>query len=212
MTQQQITNVLEFYALSNRLKNVIRTGWQRWKVQRDRIESVAEHIFGTQMLASAMWSEGRYDIDLQKVCLMLALHELEEIVIPDYTPYDNVSAAEKAEQGHKAVHTLLDGLFKQSEIEAIVLEFDARETPEAKFAYQCDKLECDLQCCLYDKEGCVDLSAQDGNPVMQDALIQELCGKGMAWSQVWCEVDHRTIAYDQNFLEVLLSASNLSAE
>ena len=28
------------------LKNVIRTGWVDWKVNRDRVESIAEHIFG----------------------------------------------------------------------------------------------------------------------------------------------------------------------
>lgn len=212
MNQQQITNVLTFYALANKLKTVIRTGWKRWNVQRDRIESVAEHIFGTQMLASVMWSEGGYTVDLHKVSLMLALHELEEIVIPDYTPYDGVTASEKAQQGHQAVHTLLDGLIRQSEIEAMVLEFDARKTPEAQFAYQCDKLECDLQCCLYDKEGCVDLSNQSNNPIMQDALIQELHQKGLSWSQMWCEVDRRTIGYDENFLAVLFSAVSSNAK
>lgn len=213
MNQQQITNVITFHALTCKLKTVIRTGWKRWNVQRDRIESVAEHVFGTQMLAFVMWSEGGYyDLDLKKVILMLALHELEEIVIPDYTPYDGVTADEKAKQGHKAVHTLLDGLLKQSEIEALVLEFDARETPEAQFAHQCDKLECDLQCCLYGKEGCVDLSKQDNNPIMQDALVQKLYQKGLSWSQIWCEVDHQTIGYDENFLAVLLCAAHLDAE
>ena len=39
-------NVVNYYVLCNRLKNVIRTGWLDWNVQRERIESVAEHIFG----------------------------------------------------------------------------------------------------------------------------------------------------------------------
>lgn len=213
MNQQQITNVITFHALTSKLKTVIRTGWKRWNVQRDRLESVAEHIFSAQMLAVAMWSEGGYyDIDLRKVILMLALHELEEIVIPDYTPYDGITAEEKARQGHEAVHALLDGLLKQSEIEALVLEFDARETPEAQFTHRCDKLDCDLECCLYDKEGCVDLSKQDNNPIMQNALVQELYRKGLSWSQIWCEVDRRTIDYDENFLAVLLCAAHLDAE
>ena len=60
-------NVLQFYVLCNRLKNLIRSGWIDWNVQRDRIESVAEHIYGTQMLAIAMYSEFNYDLDLSKV-------------------------------------------------------------------------------------------------------------------------------------------------
>ena len=68
--------VLSYYVVCNKLKNVIRTGWKDWKVKRERIESVAEHIYGVQMLAIAMKSEYQYDIDMQKVIFMLAIHEL----------------------------------------------------------------------------------------------------------------------------------------
>ena len=68
--------VLNYYVLCNKLKSVIRTGWKDWKVNRDRIESIAEHIYGVQMLAIAMKSEYEYDIDLTKVIFMLAIHEL----------------------------------------------------------------------------------------------------------------------------------------
>ena len=57
-------NVLRYYVLCNRLKDVIRTGWKEWQVNRERVESVAEHIFGVQMLAIAMKSEYQYDIDI----------------------------------------------------------------------------------------------------------------------------------------------------
>ena len=59
-------SVVEFYVLCNRLKNVIRTGWKTWNVSRDRLESVAEHVYGVQMLAISMWSEYKYDVDMQK--------------------------------------------------------------------------------------------------------------------------------------------------
>ena len=57
---QKEKNIINYYVLCNKLKNVIRTGWKDWNVQRERLESVAEHIFGVQMLAIAMKSE--YDI------------------------------------------------------------------------------------------------------------------------------------------------------
>lgn len=212
MQRPQVINVLKFYELSTRLKNVIRTGWKRWRVNRERLESVAEHIFGTQMLAISIWSEFHYDIDIQKVVFMLAVHELEEIIIKDYTPYDGITETERMQQGHQAVHSVLDGLLKRAEIESIVLEFDSRETPEARFAYQCDKLEADLQCCLYDREGCVDLSAQVDNPLLQDELIRKYHQQGLPWSQIWCRIDSERIDYDENFMAILLSASGLDAD
>lgn len=76
--------VIRFYALCNRLKDVVRSGWKVWRVKRERLESIAEHIYGVQMLAIAMWSEYRYELDIEKVIMMLAVHELEEIEIGDF--------------------------------------------------------------------------------------------------------------------------------
>ena len=98
-------NVINYYVLCNKLKNVIRTGWLDWNVQRDRVESIAEHIFGVQMLAIAMKSEYEYDIDLTKVIFMLAIHELGEIIIGDLTQFQ-ITKEDKIKLEHKAGHGL----------------------------------------------------------------------------------------------------------
>ena len=59
MSKEQ--NIVNYYVLCNRLKDVIRSGWGYFKVNRKRVESVAEHIYGVQMLAIAMKSEYEYD-------------------------------------------------------------------------------------------------------------------------------------------------------
>ena len=70
-------NVLKYYVFCNTLKDVERTGWKDWKVNRERLESIAEHIYGVQMLAIAMKSEYNYDVNIEKVLKMLAVHETE---------------------------------------------------------------------------------------------------------------------------------------
>ena len=199
MTREE--NVIKYYVLCNKLKNVIRTGWKDWKVQRDRIESVAEHIFGVQMLAIAMKSEFEYDIDIMKVIYMLAIHELGETVIGDLTQFQ-IDKKEKEKIEHEAVHKILASLIDGEEIEALFLEFDAHETPEAMFAYQCDKLECDIQCKLYDQEQCVDLTHQEGNNTVNDGTVKELLETGKSWSQMWLEFGQSRYPYDKNFLSV----------
>ena len=194
-------NVIKYYVLCNKLKNVIRTGWMDWKVQRDRIESVAEHIFGTQMLAIAMKSEFEYDIDIMKVIYMLAIHELGETVIGDLTQFQ-IDKTQKEKIEHEAVHKILSSLIDGEQIEKLFLEFDAHETPEAMFAYQCDKLECDIQCKLYDQEKCVDLAHQEGNNTTNDETVKKLLDSGKSWSDMWLEFGQSKYPYDKNFLAV----------
>ena len=205
MNQEE--KVIKYYVLCNRLKNIIRTGWKVWNVKRERLESVAEHVYGTQMLALAMYSEYKYNIDICKVIYMLAIHELGETVIGDITEFQ-LSREEKTKREHEAVHNILDKLIDGNKIEELFLEFDEHKTPESKFAYQCDKLECDLQCKLYDLEGCVDLNKQQSCNAKENEQVQELLRTGKTWSDMWLQYDLDKIPYDDNFKSVSLYAMN----
>lgn len=200
-------NVVRYFVLCNRLKNTIRTGWKDWHVKRERLESVAEHIYSVQMLALAMHSEYQYDVDIKKVIMMLAVHELEEILIGDLTQFQ-ITKEEKIKIGHQAVEEVLSGLLNKNQIKELIDEFDERKTPEALFAHYCDKLECDLQSKMYDEEHCVDLNDQEGNRTLENKLVQELLQTGMSWSEMWLAFGQRVYNYDPNFLEVSNYAMN----
>ena len=194
--------VLNYYIICNKLKNLIRKGWLDWSVKKDRLESVAEHVYGVQMLAIAMYSEYKYDIDLNKVLYMLAVHELGETIIGDLTVYD-ISKDEKMKIEHDAVHKILSGLLLGDEIEKLFLEFDLRETEEAKFAYHCDKLECDIQCKLYDEENCVDLKNQKSSNANENKKVKDLLKTGMSWSNMWLTNDKYLYSDDKNFTSII---------
>ena len=198
---EKAESVVKYYVLCSKLKDLIRTGWKDWKVERDRIESVAEHIYGVQMLAIAMKSQYDYDVDISKVIFMLAIHELEEIYIGDLTLFQ-IAKEEKAELGHKAIIKVLDGLINKEQLMNLILEFDERKTPEAIFAYQCDKLECDIQSTLYDEEGCVDLNNQSGNKSYANDRVQELLKEESSWSGMWLAFGQEKYNYDKNFTNV----------
>lgn len=197
----KVSNVMDYYVLCNKLKNVIRTGWKNWDVKRERVESIAEHVCGTQMLAIAMYYEFNYDIDLSKVIKMLAIHEIGEIIIGDLTQFQ-IDRKEKEKIEHEAVASIFSKLNGAEELTNLLIEFDARETKESQFAYFCDKLECDIQSKLYDEEHCVDLDNQEGNFVMNHPMVKELLDSGCSWSEMWMIYGQKTNHYDENFLLV----------
>ena len=163
--------------LSNKLKNVIRTGWKYWAVEGVRVESIAEHVFGTLMLAVSIYSHSKEyeDIDIEKVALMLALHETEEILIGDITMFDYDGTKTKKEAGRIAV----EKMFEDSECDKflkVIEEFEGGETKEAKFAYMCDKLEADLQAFIYRDN----FNLEHANPIcINDDRIKAMIEKGL---------------------------------
>lgn len=144
-------NILEFYLTSTKLKYLIRSGWDKdhWDVLAPRLESVAEHVYGTCILAIAMDSEYDFNIDINKVIKMLVIHEIGEVIIGDITPFENVSIEEKNKIEHEAVMKILSPLSKCEEYYDLMIEFDKHETKESIFAYYCDKMEADIQSKYY---------------------------------------------------------------
>lgn len=197
----QETKVIEYYVLCNKLKDILRTGWKDWGVNRFRVESIAEHIYGVQMLAIAMWSEYEYRIDICKVLAMIAVHEMEETIIGDITCFQK-SREEKIKLGHDAVIQIFKKLSNAEKIKDLIFEFDERKSAEAKFAYFCDKLECDIQSKLYDEQNCVDLNKQENNKTAQDKVVKQMLNSGMSWSEMWLTFGQQRYDYDQNFLAV----------
>lgn len=45
MNTDKIKKLLQFYLLATELKDKIRSGWEVWNIDRERVESIAEHIY-----------------------------------------------------------------------------------------------------------------------------------------------------------------------
>lgn len=178
MNDKKITKLLQFYLLATELKNVIRTGWKQWHVDKERLESVAEHIYGTCILAIAIDSEFDLNIDIYKVMMMLILHEIEEIKIGDLTPFNKVTQQEKRELGKQAVEQVFNLLSKKTEYIELIEEFENMQTRESKFAKMCDKLEADIQCKKYCEEKCIDINNPNNKQWLEDERVKRILGNG----------------------------------
>ena len=206
-------NVLDFYILATKLKDVIRHGWMsdHWNIQKDRLESVAEHVYGTCILAIGINSEYDLNIDINKVIKMLVVHELEEVLIGDVTPYSGVTPEEKIELGHEAVLKVLGNLVKKQEYYDLIVEFDSHETKESKFAFQFDKLEADLMSKVYQDGGYQKtLDKQEGNMAMSSTKVQDAIKEGATNPfEVWYYVD-KDLYMNKEFRDILDYAKNNS--
>lgn len=175
-TLQKVENIIEYYVLTNKLKDIVRSGWKYWNVKKERLESVAEHIYGTCMLAIAVWSESLPTVNLAEVLMTLAVHETEEIIIGDLTPYDK-EYKNKKQMGEEAIEKIFANLMCREIYTTLIKNFDNQSTPEAVFAYKCDKLECDLQARLYDEKN-VSLFENANETIKKDANLKKLSERG----------------------------------
>ena len=197
--------ILDFYLQVCKLKYKIRSGWdeRHWNVDSKRIESIAEHVFGTCVLAMATYQEYSKDIDLFKVLKMLILHEIGETIIGDITPYDGISEEEKYLMEHNAILSVASMLFDEKEITQILIEFDEHKTKESKFAYSIDKLEADIQAKYYEEKKMLTLDNNDNNLVFNSERNKKIKQSGAnRVFEYWYQNDKEKIS-DPDLLKLL---------
>lgn len=82
----QAEMIIELIRRGESLKSVVRSGWALAGVESQRIESVAEHSYGSILSAIIVAQQlisDETDINMEKVVLMAALHDLPESITGD---------------------------------------------------------------------------------------------------------------------------------
>ena len=124
---------LEFFLETDRMKYVIR----RTPVGNvSRKENDAEHSFSLALLAMVLEEYADEDVSIDRVIRMALVHDLIEIYAGDTYVYDQTAMETKAAREDDAARKLFGMLPKEQggEYEALWREFDAEETPDARFA------------------------------------------------------------------------------
>ena len=82
----KVEKIIDLIRHGESLKNIDRSGWALSGIQSERIESVAEHSYGSILsaiiIAQQVITDGT-DINIEKVVLMAVLHDLPESVTGD---------------------------------------------------------------------------------------------------------------------------------
>ncbi len=179
---QSLSPLVAAYYELDHLKQLYRQGWLRRGVPPERCESVAEHVFGMAMLG--WWIVDAYfpGLDRDKVLRMILTHELGEIYTGDLTPGDNVPLEEKHRREREGLWQVVGKLPNGEQYLALWEEFEAGQTPEARFVRQLDRLEMAFQASVYRQQGFENMSEffASASAAIEDPVLRKLFEEVMA--------------------------------
>ena len=130
---------LNFIIELDKVKNIFR---KTKLFDSNRFENDAEHSWTVSIMAVLLKEYSNFEVDIEKVMIMLLLHDVVEIDAGDTFLYsaDRNEAAEREEKAANRIFGLLETEQKELFI-SLWKEFEERETNEAKFASVFDRLE-----------------------------------------------------------------------
>ncbi len=139
-----ISEMLDFFALAERLKTELRHSW----LSDGRQESVAEHCWMMALMAFVIAPHLEHKVDLPHALLLILVHDLAEAKVGDIPSFE-VSKRKNAKAGAEArAMAEIAAMFSDSTgrvISDLWHEFEASETREARFARALDHLEVQFQ-------------------------------------------------------------------
>lgn len=147
-THARLAQQIRFIAEVDKLKEVFR---QTLLTQSRRQENDAEHSWHLCLMVIVLAEHANTpSIDVLRVLKMLLIHDIVEIDAGDTFAYDTARMADQHEREARAADRLF-GLLpadQTAEFRALWDEFEARATPEARFAAAVDRFQPMLQNCL----------------------------------------------------------------
>ncbi len=137
-TTTPFQKIIDFIIYADQLKGVIRRNALN---NGSRRENTAEHAWHVALSALLLAPYANTPIDACKVIQMLLIHDLIEIEAGDTFVYDQEAVAAQAEQEEKAAQYIFAKLPSEqgAALQSLWEEFEARQTPEAKFAKAMDR-------------------------------------------------------------------------
>ncbi len=203
--KKQAQMVCNYYVLAIRLKDVIRKGYINACVTKERMESVAEHVYATLNLAIAVYYAYKpKNIDLSRVLFMIAIHETEEIAIGDIAMTDS-NYVEARKNSREEVIKVLASLKDDGTLLKLIDEFDSASTDDAKFAFLCDKLECDLFVKALSEKGMFDIEELKKR---DNAFSSRIKTGKESLAELWFPGDKEKFIHDDIFKEIFEYAEN----
>ncbi len=140
MERDRLQKQLDFIIEIDKLKHVFR---QTILMNESRNENDAEHSWHLAIMAILLAEYSNEKIDVLRVVKMVLAHDLVEIDAGDTYCYDEKGALDKEEREQKAAERIYGILpdDQTAEFRALWEEFEARSTPEAKFAAALDRVQ-----------------------------------------------------------------------
>lgn len=140
MSRERLDQQLQFLMEIDRLKQVER---QTAIIGGSRRENTAEHSWHLAMYALILheWSDA--DVDIAHVLALCLVHDIVEIDAGDTFAYDVAANADKDERERAAAERLF-GLLPPDQgarLRTLWEEYEARETPESRFANAVDRMQ-----------------------------------------------------------------------
>lgn len=189
---------VKMYMIFDLLGDLERTGPLLWKIERNRLEDVKDHIFDLILMVQILKKYLPENLDYDKINEYIICHDLPEAITGDITEFEGITKEEKEKVTTIAIEYLEKQFNDIFEFSKIINNYDNKNDLEAKIVYMLDKIHSASAFIKYQSEQDIDMDNPDIIPELRNhPFVVKKIAEGMDLADIFFEYHLKAVSINE---------------
>lgn len=176
------------------LGDIVRSGPLLWKIDRERLEDVKDHVFDLLLMVRILRRYFPNNLDFDKINDYILCHDLPEVITGDITKFEGISEDEKQRVTEIAIKYLVERFNGIIDFKTILNNYEDRVDIEAKVVNMIDKVHSSSTFIKYQSEKNIDVNNPKIIPELRNIpFVVERINEGKDVADIFYEFHMRVV-------------------
>lgn len=188
-------NTVNLFMVFDILGDTVRTGPQLWRIDRDRLEDVKNHVLDLLLIVRMLKKHFPKCLDYDKIEDYIICHDLPEAITGDITKFEGVSGEEIDRVTMLAIEWLGKTFDDVMPISSILHSYEGRVDIESKVVNMIDRVHSATTFIKYQSEGITDMDDPRIIPILRNnPLVVKGIEEGKDLADIFFDVHMKSVS------------------
>lgn len=187
---------VKLFMLFDILGDMVRSGMIQWKVDRQRLEDVKDHIMDLILITKILEKYFPSYVDINKMIDYIIVHDLPEAITGDITKFEGVSDEEIVRVTNLAIDFLVDNFNDIIDFKTLIPAYEERRDLETKIVKMIDKVHSSTTFIKYETEKHIEIDNPDIIPSLRyHPFVDDMYKKGYDVADIFYEFHRKALCF-----------------
>lgn len=187
---------VKLFMLFDILGDMVRSGMIQWKVDRERLEDVKDHIMDLILITKILAPHFPSYVDINKMIDYIIVHDLPEAITGDITKFEGVSDEEIDRVTKLAIDYLVENFNDIIDFKTLIPAYEERRDLETKIVKMIDKVHSSTTFIKYEAEKHIEIDNPDIIPSLRyHPFVDDMYKKGYDVADIFYEFHRKALCF-----------------
>lgn len=184
---------VKLFMIFDILGDTVRTGMILWKIERERLEDVKNHVFDLLTISRILKDNFPGCLDYSKIYDYVLCHDLPEAITGDITKFEGVSDSERKRVTDIAIDYLSDNFGDIMDFKTILGNYENRIDLESKVVHMIDKVHSATTFIKYEAEKHIDFNNDIIEELRYHPFVEQRIKEGKDVADIFYEFHLKSV-------------------